>query len=134
MIVTTHKARLYKQYALQQQAIYSKKKTFAVYTAKGNRFMFDAAYAAVFSAGASSFFLWNKILSTGKYRKNWTAEQIMVEALAARSSFQLSFSINRSLSVVFFARKKQKATPPIGGMVVLWDYSIAMLLRSGSFF
>lgn len=70
MIVTTHKTRLYKQYASPPQMLYSKKKTFAVYTAKGNRFMFDAAYAAVSSAGASSFFLWNKILSTGKYRKN----------------------------------------------------------------
>ena len=32
-------------------------------------------YSYFFSSVFSSFFLWNKILSTGKYRKNWIAPQ-----------------------------------------------------------
>ena len=70
MIVTTHKARLYKQYVPPQQAIYSKRNPSQQEPRRGTVLCLTAAYAAVSSAGASSFFLWNKILSTGKYRKN----------------------------------------------------------------
>ena len=69
-------------------------------------FFQNVFYASVAAAGSSSalgssFFLWNRIVSTGKYRKNCTAEHTMVAAFAETVSLQLSFSINTSFSVGF---------------------------------
>ena len=47
-----------------------------------------SSFSLAFSSTFSSFFLWNKILSTGKYRKNCNAEQTAVAMFLAAASDQ----------------------------------------------